>query len=128
MADLLFRGSPFFEQYHGEKDYHSAVLVFGIDAVVALDYRGKMSSTYKKKYADVEPTDLFQDFKDLSKVPPGWWDEYREAFDLLELMLTLDYKKRPMANELLQHPFFLGTPDMPKPREKRRPPPVRSSS
>jgi serine/threonine protein kinase len=87
-----------------------------MDAIANLDYRGKISSTYKKKYADVQPTDLFEDFKELSKVHPGWFHEYREAFDLLELMLTIDYKKRPMASELLDHPFFKNMLEIPKPR------------
>ena len=49
---------------------------------------------------------------------------------MLDQMLTLDYKKRPMAKELLEHPFFTDAPDIPKPKERRRPPPppVRTGS
>jgi serine/threonine protein kinase len=32
--------------------------------------------------------------------------EYAEAFELMEKLLTIDYTKRPMASEALQHDFF----------------------
>ena len=31
---------------------------------------------------------------------------YAEAFELLEMLLTIDYTKRPMAAEALEHDFF----------------------
>jgi len=32
--------------------------------------------------------------------------KYRDVFDLLDKLLTVDYRQRPMAKEALQHPFF----------------------
>lgn len=39
---------------------------------------------------------------------PDEYPQYEVAFDLMESLLTMDFRKRPMARDALKHPFFAG--------------------
>ena len=42
-----------------------------------------------------------------------WKSISPDAKDLIKKMLTNDYKKRPFAKEVLQHPWFASAPQKP---------------
>jgi casein kinase II subunit alpha len=107
LAGILFRDAPFFDvQGEDEPQWHSTVLVRGIQPFKEIDLRKKMKKEYRDRWRYVVPMDLFEDFKDQKLVDSSLFPEYEEAFNLMEQMLTINYEERPMVSDLFDHPFF----------------------
>ena len=86
--------------YHkGDKDWHSTVLWAGLDSILEIDYEGyvKGNIDYVNKYRKTPGYDLFEEWKKQKFVKESVFPQYRDVFDLLEKMLTIDWKERPMA-------------------------------
>jgi serine/threonine protein kinase len=103
LLGILFKESPFFDMKKDEEVWHSNVLIKGFKDIKAVDKNGVISKDYQEKWGWVKKSNLLDE---LLRSGDENASEYAEAIDLAELMTTVDYTKRPMAKELLAHPFF----------------------
>jgi serine/threonine protein kinase len=108
---MLYKTSPFFKYVEGDEIWHAAALIFGVKALQEVDRKNKIPPKYVKEWGHLQPINLYEDFKDQDLEAREDYPLFEEAFDLLGQLLTLDYKKRPNARDVLQHPFFLNERD-----------------
>ena len=95
MLAMLMKEHPYFDTYDGEKDWHSMVLVRGVDAVKKVDLRHKIKRKYQKKWKWIQPYSLFESFqKNIRELNESddEFEDYYNAFEVVEEMLTLDYQ------------------------------------
>jgi serine/threonine protein kinase len=106
LVGILFKDTPYFEYKKGEELFHATAMWSGLDPLLEIDDRHIIQGEYIREYRHVNGYDFFKTFKRDGLVPEDKVDSYAQVFDLLDQMLTIDYKYRPMAKELLKHPFF----------------------
>jgi len=78
----------------------------GLESLIEIDYNHEIQGEYIREWRHVSGFDFYTHFKSQEYVSKKQEASYGPVFDLLNQMLTLDYKYRPMAKELLDHQFF----------------------
>lgn len=109
LASLIFRRFPFFEGTDNDAMLIRISEPLGCDAIVA----------YAKKYELEIPGKVMRAMKKNTGKPWSAWITRKNrlsatslAIDLLSKMMIVDHKKRPTADELMEHPFFDGCRDV----------------
>lgn len=84
MISMLMRDHPFFHRQDGTgKDWETTVLVRGINPFIKLDKNNLLSKNYRIKRSNVQPANLFENWKKEFEVTENL-EEWEQAFDLAE--------------------------------------------
>ena len=90
----MYKRVPFFKYDSGDEIWHSTVKITGLEALLDIDYKHTIKGMYIKRWRHLKKVDLYEDFK--SNYPEDY-PLFKEAFEMLDLMLTVDYRERPNA-------------------------------
>jgi len=101
MADLLFGKAPYFKTRKGKIEWQQIAQSHGLQELVEIDHTKQISPEAIEKYRKFSPTPLQTHYEHHHELTEFDDHQYAEAFELLEDLLKIDYKKRPMASEAL---------------------------